>query len=159
MSIFDEVQQIADDFNTLWAAFRQSETNLKDLTATVKERIMADEKAAAERIELLTQQSIDPARPDVVRRLAVAELEKAKAAPAIGPAQEEKAAFDAEMEQAREALQEIRITRQKLHDVLTEAKRELETIRTSSFADAAKDTELAAGWLESRQRNFNRLEC
>lgn len=159
MSIFDEAQQIADDFNTLWGAFRQSDAALKDLTNAIRARIESDKTAAAERVELLTRQSVDPARPNVVRRLAVAELEKAKAVPAIGPTQEEKAAFDAEMEQAREALQEIRITRQKLYDVLTEAKRELETIRTSSFADAAKDTELAAGWLESRQRDFNRLEC
>lgn len=145
MSIFEELQQVADDFNALWGAFRQSETNLKDLTATVKERIAADKKTVSERVELLTSQSVDPARPDVVRRLAAAELEKVKAAPAIGPTQAERAAFDAELEQAQEALQEAQTTRKKLYDALTEAKRELETIRTNSFADTAKDTELAAG--------------
>ena len=58
----------------------------------MKERIRRDKAAHAERVETLTVQSQDPARPEILRKLAGKELERIQGR-TFGPSEYETAAF------------------------------------------------------------------
>ena len=92
MDVFDQVKQAVDDFNLYWKGFSATEQEVKDITAAVEERIRRDKAAHAERVETLTAQSEDPARPEILRKLARKELERIQGY-TFGPSEDETAAF------------------------------------------------------------------
>ena len=65
MDIFSQVKQGIEDFGMCWNAFDAADEEARKVIAVVGERIERDKAAHAERIEALTAQSLDPARPEI----------------------------------------------------------------------------------------------
>ena len=76
MDIFDQVKQAVDDFDLYWDGFSTTEREAIGVINAVEERIRRDKAAYAERVETLTAQSLDPARPEILRKLAGKELDR-----------------------------------------------------------------------------------
>lgn len=132
--IFVQVEQAAADYDTLWAAFRESEQQAADITAAVAARIAADKAQADERVATLTAQSRDPARPPVVQRLAQQELNRLKAI-TFEPSPDEVAAFDAALRDALDALTDARKTSGQLLDLFTAASKKLKELRAGTLGN------------------------
>lgn len=156
MSIFTQVEQAADDYSVLWAAFRESEQQAADIIAAVAARIKEDQTAHAERLSALTIQSHDPARPEVVRKLAKQELERLQER-AFEPTTDETAAFAVAIEDARAALKDVATARGQLKNLFEGANRELDTLRARTLGDQSRDIELAGRHIDNAQKAFNRL--
>lgn len=115
MDVFNQVKQAVDDFNLYWDGSSTTEREVIDVINAVEERIKKDKAAHAERVETLIVQSEDPARPEILRKLAGKELERIQGR-TFGPSEDETAAFDVAMSEANAALREFGKTATKLLD-------------------------------------------
>jgi len=156
MSIFEQLTQAVADYNTVWAAFRSSKQEAQDVTNAVGERIKADRRQIAERRTMLEAQSRDPARPEIVRKLAVQELERTQGR-TFTPMEDETAAFTAAMADAETALRDAAAVKVKLLDLFHEAEKELRTLRANTLGNQRFDTDLAQRHLDVGQQAFDRL--
>lgn len=156
MSIFTQVEQTVSDYNVLWTAFRSSAQAAADVTAAVAARIAADRAQVDERTATLTAQSRDIARPEVVRKLAVQELDRLQER-IFEPTAVETAAFVAAMEDAQAALRDFVSVKEKLRTLFGEANQQLKTMRADTLGDGSRDDELARRHLASEQRAFDLL--
>ena len=153
-AVFTKVEELAVDYQRLWRAIRAADQSMKAITVATSDRIKADRKADIERADILARQSADPARNDVVRKIAVQELERLQAR-TYGANEDETAAFDAEMRNALDALEGAREVGQKLRKALKMAEKEVDSIRLEcvGFGDLA----LAQNWLDGDRRRFDSL--
>lgn len=156
MSIFVKLSQAVSDCEICWAAFKSAEQQAAEITAAVASRIAADRRQADERTATLTAQSKDPARPEVVRKLAQEELFRLQGR-TFEPTADEIAAFAAAMEDAEAALRDFIATRRTLRDFFEQAGVELKAMRSSTLGDGSRDDELARRHLASEQRAFDLL--
>lgn len=156
MDIFDQLKTVASDHGTLWDAFRASEQAAQDVTAAVDERIRRDKQAHAEMVATLTAQSRDPARPEIVRRLAAQELERLKDRK-IGPTKDELAAFNSAMKDAEIALDDPMKIEGKLQGVFEEATATLKKMRTETLGNSSHDPDLARNWIEGDKKRFGTI--
>lgn len=156
MSIFEQLTQAIADYETLWAAFRESAQQAADITKATAARIAADRRQADERTATLTTQSRDPNRPEVVRQLAQKELERMQER-AFAPTENETTAFDSAMQDAEAALRDFVATKRKLRDLFEQASGELKTMRANTLGDGSRDAELARRHLDGEQRAFDLL--
>lgn len=154
MDVFDQVKQAVDDFNLYWNGFSATEQEVKDITAAVEERIMRDKAAHTELVKTLTAQSEDPARPEILRKLAGKELERIQGC-TFGPSEDETAAFNAAMSEAHAALREVGKTATKLQELLDTAKKGLQAIKNSTYQKY--DPTLSRSSLERRRADFKSL--
>lgn len=154
--IFTQVEQAVEDYGTCWGAFKTAQQEAEDIVAAVATRLAADRAAADERIVMLTDQSKDPARPEVVRKLAVAELERLQGR-TIEPTADEISAFSAAMDDARAALRDARTLQRQLQDLFAEANKALSTLRAGTLGDQSRDAELAGRRLDGERRAFELL--
>lgn len=156
MSVFEQLTQATADYNTLWDAFRENLKSAADITAAAAARLADERSRIDERVATLTAQSRDPARPEIVRKLAAQELERLKLV-AFTPSEDETTAFAEATETARAALRDARRVRGQLRDLFVEAGRELDALRAGTLGDQARDVELADRRLDGTQKNFDRL--
>lgn len=154
MDVFDQVKQAVDDFNLYWKGFSATEQEVKDITAAVEERIGRDKAAHAERVETLTAQSLDPARPEILRKLAGKELERIQGR-TFGPSEDETAAFNSAMNDAYTALREVQKTETKLQGLFEAAKDELQAMKNGTYVN--RDPLLSRRALAGRREVFDRL--
>lgn len=154
MDVFDQVKQAVDDFDLYWKGFSATEQEIEDITAAVEERIRRDKAAHAERVETLTAQSEDPARPAILRKLAEKELERIQGR-TFGPSEDETAAFNAAMNDAYTALQEVQKTETKLQGLFEAAKNELQAMKNGTYIN--RDPLLSKRALIGRRETFDRL--
>lgn len=154
MDIFDQVKQAVDDFDLCWSGFDATEQEVKAVTAAVEEKIGADKAAHAERVETLTAQSQDLARPEILRKLAGKELERIQGR-TFGPSEDETAAFDTAVNEAHDALREVQKTGTRLQELIEAAKNELKAIKNRTYLK--RDPLLSKGVLERRWEEFGRL--
>lgn len=127
-AVFSAVEDLATDYQRLWTAIRAADRAMEEITTVASNRIKADRQAADERANILTRQSVDPARPEIVRRLALQELEQLQVRPYCA-SEDEAAAFAAEMQNALEALDCARETGGKLSAALKAEAAEVDKIR------------------------------
>lgn len=153
-AVFSAVEDLAVDYQRLWAAIRAADKAMEAITAAVSDRIKADRQAADERADILTRQSTDPARPDIVRRLALQELEQLQSR-TYGASEDEAAAFAAEMQNALDALDGAREAGSKLSVALKAAAAEVDEIRAE--CNGFGDIGLVPNWLAGDQRRFDAL--
>ena len=156
MSIFTQVEQTVSDYNVLWTAFRSSAQAAADVTAAVAARIAADRAQVDERIAILTAQSRDIARPEVVRKLAVQELDRLQER-IFEPTADEVVAFNSAMADAQAALRDFVSVKEKLRTLFGEANQQLKTLRGDTLGNGALDDELARRRLAGEQRSFDLL--
>ncbi len=156
MSIFEQLTQTVADYNTVWAAFRSSEQAARDVTSAVGERIKEDGRQIAERRTMLEAQSRDPARPEIIRKLALQELERTKSR-TFTPTEDETAAFTAAMADAQTALRDAIALKVKLSDLFSEANVEIRTMRANTLGNQRFDIDLAQRHLDVGQQAFDRL--
>lgn len=153
-AVFLTVEDLAVDYQRLWTAIRAADKSMEAITAAASDRIKADRQSADERADILTRQSVDPARPEIVRRLALQELEQLQARPYCA-SEDEATAFAAEMQNALEALDGARETGSKLSAALKAAAAELDKIRAE--CNGFGDLGLVQNWLDGDQRRFDAL--
>lgn len=156
MSIFEQLTQAIADYETLWVAFRESAQQAADITKATAARIAADRRQADERTATLTTQSRDPARPEVVRKLALQELSRLQEC-TFALTADENTAFDSAMRDAEAALRDFVATKRKLRDLFEQANGELKTMRANTLGDGSRDDELARRHLDGEQRAFDLL--
>ena len=154
MDVFDQVKQAVDDFNLYWDGFSTTEREVIDVINAVEERIGRDKAAHAERVETLTAQREDPARPEILRKLAGKELERIQGR-TFGPSEDETAAFNAAMNDAYTALREVQKTETKLQGLFEAAKDELQAMKNGTYVN--RDPLLSKRALAGRQEAFDRL--
>lgn len=154
MDVFDQVKQAVDDFNLYWKGFSATKQEVKDITAAVEERIRRDKAAHAERVETLTAQSLDPARPEILRKLTGKELERIQGR-TFGPSEDETAAFNAAMNDAYTALQEVQKAETKLQGFFEAAKNELQAMKNRTYVNC--DPLLSRRALAGIREAFDRL--
>lgn len=154
--IFTQVEQAVADYDALWLEVRSKQQQAADITAAVAARIAADRAAVDERTAMLTAQSKDPARPEVVRKLAVAELERLQER-VFEPTKDENAAFSSAMDDAQDALLDARAVRGQLRDLFAEAEKALSSLRAGTLGDQNRDAELAGRRLDGERRAFELL--
>lgn len=153
---FNQLTQAVADYDALWVAFLESERRAADVTGATIVRIAADRDQVDERTTALVAQSRDLARPEVVRRLALQELERLQSR-TFEPTPDERAAFDAAMDDAKAALRDARTVRGQLRDLFTEADKVLSALRGGTLGDQHRDVELAGRHLDGEQRAFDHL--
>lgn len=153
MTIFERLSQAVTDYETCWTAFKSAEQQGKDITAAVVARIAADRAQVDERTATLTAQSRDIARPEVVRKLALQELERLQEH-IFEPTVDEAAAFAAAMEDARAALRDFSAVKVKLEELFREASEEMKSMRSGTLGNGSRDDDLARKWLDSEDRSF-----
>ena len=153
-AVFSAVKALAIDYQRLWIAIRAADKSMEAITSAASDRIKADRQAAAERVDILTRQSADPARPEIVRRLALQELEQLQVR-TYGASEDEAAAFAAEMQNALDALDGARETGSKLSAALKAAAAEVDKIRAE--CNGFGDLGLVQNWLDGDQRRFDAL--
>ena len=156
MDIFSQVRQGIDDFGMCWNAFDAADEEARKVVAAVGERIERDKAAHVEQVETLTAQSMDQTRPEVLRKLAVRELEQMKGR-TFGPSEDETAAFYSTLSDAQAALHEAAKAKAKLEELFEAAKVELRRMKAKAYEENARDTNLAKRWIESRREDFDRL--
>ena len=156
MDIFSQVKQGIEDFGMCWNAFDAADEEARKVIAVVGERIERDQAAHIERVETLTAQSLDPARPEILRKLALRELDQMKGR-TFGPSEDEIAAFYSALSDEQAALQEATKVKAKLEELFEAAKVELRKMRTEAYENNTRDTNLAKRWIESRREDFDRL--
>lgn len=156
MSIFTQVEQTVSDYNVLWAAFRESAQQAADITKATAARIAANRRQADERTATLTTQSRDPARPEVVRKLASQELERLQKR-TFAPAEDEVATFNSAIEDAQAALRDVRKVNGQLQDLFTEANKALSTLRARTLGNQSRDVDMSERHLAGEQRAFDLL--
>ena len=156
MDIFAQLRQSIEDFGMYWKAFDAADEEARKVVSAVGERIERDKAAHAERVEALTAQSQDPARPEVLRKLAVRELEQMKGR-TFGPSEDETAAFYSTLSDAQAALHEAAKAKSKLEELFEAAKVELRKMRTEAYENNTRDTILSERRIESRREDFDRL--
>lgn len=154
MSIFDQLTQTVADYDTLWGAFRESAQVAVDITAAAAARLAGERTRIDERTATLTAQSRDPARPEIVRKLAMQELNRLREL-TFAPSEDEAAAFAEAMENARAALRDIMKIRGQLRNLFADASRELDALRAGTLGDQARDTDLAERRLDGEQKSFD----
>ncbi len=156
MNIFEQLTQAVADHETCWTAFKSAKQQGRDITAAVAARIAADRAQVDERTATLTAQSRDIARPEVVRKLAVQELDHLQER-TFEPTADETAAFATAMEDAKAALLDFVATKGKLQELFGEANQQLKMLRASTLGDGSRDDELARRHLDGEQKAFDRL--
>lgn len=156
MRIFAQVEQTVADYDVLWVEVRSKQQQAADITSTVASRLAADRSHADERTATLTAQSKDPARPEIVRRLAQQELERLQER-RFEPTEAEIAAFDTAVQDARDALRDARAVRQQLRELFAAADKELSALRGSTLGDQVRDIGLAERHIEGAQQAFDRF--
>ena len=156
MSIFTQVEQAVSDYNVLWTAFRSSAQAAADVTASVAARIAADRAQVDERTATLTAQSRDMTRPEVVRKLAVQELDRLQER-IFEPTADEVTAFNSAMADAQAALRDFVAVKEKLRTLFGEADQQLKTMRAGTLGDGSRDDELARRHLGGEQKAFDHL--
>lgn len=110
--------------------------------------------AHVERVATLTAQSRDPARPEIVRKLAVQELERLKDRE-FGPSEDEINAFNGAVQDAKDALKNFVLLESKLRELFQKAKEELDDLRKNTLGNGSMDHELAQSWIVSAQKKFD----
>lgn len=153
-AVFSAVEDLATDYQRLWTAIRAADKAMEAITAAASDRIKADRQTASERADILTRQSVDPARPEIVRRLALQEFEQLQARTYCA-SEDEAAAFSAEMRNALDALDGARATGSKLSAALKAAAAEVDKIRAE--CNGFGDLGLVQSWLDGDQRRFDAL--
>lgn len=156
MSIFTQVEQTVSDYNVLWTAFRSSAQAATDINTAVAARIAADRAQVDERTATLTAQSRDIARPEVVRKLAIQELDRLQER-TFEPTAAETVTFAAAMEDAKAALRDFISVKEKLRTLFGEANQQLKTVRADTLGDGSRDDELARRHLDGEQKAFDHL--
>lgn len=153
---FNQLTQAVADHDALWVAFLESERRAADVTGATIVRIAADRDQVDERTTALVAQSRDLARPEVVRRLALQELERLQSR-TFEPTPDERAAFDAAMDDAKAALRDARTVHKQLRDLFVEADKALSALRAGTLGDQSRDVELAERRLDGEERSFSML--
>lgn len=156
MNIFTQVEQAVADYDSLWAVFCESAQQAADVTKATAARIAADRAQVDERTTVLVAQSRDPARPEVVRKLAQQELGRLQDR-TFEPTPDETAAFDAAVHDARDALRDARTVHKQLRDLFVEADKALSSLRAGTLGDQSRDVELAERRLDGEERSFSML--
>ena len=156
MSIFTQVEQTVSDCTALWAAFRESAQQAADITKATAARIAADRRQADVRIDTLVAQSRDPARPEVVRKLALQELSRLQER-VFEPTADENTAFNSAMEDAQAALRDVRKVNGQLQDLFTEANKALSALRAGTLGNQSRDVDMSERHLAGEQRAFDLL--
>lgn len=154
MDIFDKLTQAAEDYKTLWAAFRASEQEAKDVVSATTSHIEAEKISHAERVATLTAQSRDSARPEVIRRLAKQELSRLETH-TFGPSDDEISAFNSAVRDAKAALEDFMLLESKLRDLFRESKGKLDDLRKNTLGNGSMDHKLATSWIEGTQKKFD----
>lgn len=153
-AVFSVVEDLAVDYQRLWTAIRAADKSIEAITTAASDRIKADRQAADERADILIRQSTDPVRPEIVRRLALQELEQLQAR-TYGASEDEAAAFAAEMRNALDALDGARETGSKLSAALKTAAAEVDKIRAE--CNGFGDLGLVQNRPDGDQRRFDAL--
>lgn len=153
MTIFEQLTQTVADHDICWAAFQSARQQGNEIIYAVAARIAADRTAADERTAALVAQSRDPARPEVVRKLAQQELDRLQER-IFEPSADEATAFTVAMEDAQAALRDFVAIKGKLRDLFEEASGELKTMRAGTLGDGSRDPDLARKWLDGEERSF-----
>lgn len=153
MTIFEQLTQAVAGHDTCWAAFQSARQQGNDIINAVAARIAADRTAADERTAALVAQSRDPARPEVVQRLALQELERLQKR-TFEPSADEVAAFSVAMDDAEAALRDFSATKVKLRELFEAANQQLKTLRGDTLGSGHMDPELARKWLDGEERSF-----
>lgn len=156
MSIFEQLTQATADYDALWGAFRESAQTAVDITSTVAARLADERSRIDERTATITSQSRDPSRPEVVRKLAIQELDRLQGI-TFAPSEDEAAAFSAALDDARAALRDAIAVRSHLAELFRAADQELKTLRAATLGDQVRDADLAYRHIDSEQKAFDRL--
>lgn len=156
MSIFEQLTQAASDYDILWGAFRANLQAAADVTSATAARLADERTRADERTATLIYQSRDPARPEIVRKLAAQELDRLQER-TFSPSADEAAAFSEALKNAQAALRDVVKVHAQLRDLFSAAHRELDTLRAGSLGNLSLDVDLAERHLEGERKSFDCL--
>lgn len=154
LEIFKRVQSLKEDFDIAMLAYRAAHDDAKDITAAVQERIESDKEQTSERLSVLRDTLEDETRAATVRRMAEQEIKRLEAQ-TFEPTEEERAGFDAAIEEAAGAVRDMAHICSQFRAAFDEAKGELTQLRTATLG--SYDGERLNSWLESLKRDFNRM--
>ncbi len=154
--IFDHVEQLAADFSAIVGAINSAHTEQRDIVETVRARMAADEQRVEARRAELQAAVKDNSRSETVRSLAQAELDGLDAEK-YAPTAAECAAFDEATARGKQAVADLRHTRDELSAALAAARAALEDIKAKTTCNMGADVEIFANWLEGKEKEFNNL--
>lgn len=154
MDAFSRVKQLHNDSMTAWSAFEKSNQAAAEIRKAVSERMEAEEKQVTARIAVLKAEQADSGRSETLRRVGALELEELRKRK-INATAAETEAFMQEVENAEQALKDLKEIRNNLRSALDEAAAALHGIRTEVLGNQSID--LAPRWIRGEQDKFSRL--
>lgn len=155
-SIFQQVQQLAEDYDLTKQGFKESQKSVEDVIGAVKARLQEERQARAQRIAQLEKRANDPGAGETVRKVAQLELNRLRETPPVGVLDSERELFNGCLHDAEQAEKELGKIRAKMRDTLSQANAELTRIRNFTLGD--EGSVLNARVIESAQKDFTRLE-
>lgn len=154
--IFDRVETLAGDFTATLAAVHATNKEQGEIITATRARMEADKlRVEARRAELQAAVK-DNGRSETVRNLAQAELDGLDAEK-YAPTAAECAAFDEATARGKQAVADLRHTRDELSAALAAARAALEDIKAKTTCNMGADVEIFANWLEGKEKEFNNL--
>lgn len=154
MKAFERVEQLHDDYLLTLAGVREASSNLQFLKNAIRERIETDRTNTLLKINRLEAQAADTSRPESVRRLAAAELEKLKEM-TFAPTEAEKQAFLSEIENMEAGRVDLVNLSGSMRESLKAAETELATMRAATLGDSTLS--LLPNWISGEERFFENL--
>lgn len=155
MSIFDDVQNLAQDYAATVDGFNAAERAADEIQKAVCSRLEAEKAQAAERAATLEARISDPGTTPTARSMYRAELDRLQAR-SFAATEAETAAFLKALTEAETAVKDLYALRAKLQDALNTARDELTDIRAATLGD--KSHGLRENWIASRREKFFQLE-
>jgi len=143
---FERVEQLSEDYEICFLAFRAAEREGVDLLNAIRSRITAEQESDKARADELRKQSADSSRSETVRRVAAQELERLQTVE-YHVTEIEWNALDEISQELSKSLSDAARIREELNDALNAARTALDGIKKKSYNK--KDIPVAKQWAKN----------
>lgn len=150
---FKNLEEAGTDYKTAMLAFQTARADANDIAAAIETKILCERARDADRAAELAVITANPARSETVRRMAQAELD-VLAAKAYAPTTAERAAFDAAIAEAEQALKDADALRCRMIDQLREARAALDELSRETVHKPDGGIDIRRRWLNGEKEHF-----